>query len=460
LSKKLFGINIPSELSKSNYYALFISTGLIMMAYMIPTIILPRFLKETIGISDADFGEINSTIQNIGTITSILFLAFVGSLSDKHGRKILLLSGLLGTTVAFVLYSYSPKIGTLLGLSPLWFIFLFQFLLSFSMVFAFPQLVTLAADYTESRSRGKLMAISATMMGLGITISFLFLSQLQKTIGVSNLLLVGAFLTFLTFLIVKFFIVDHMPHRSKEIPAKRNSTIKNWKEVSAVVEKIPGLKVCFFSSFAASADRIILGAFLTIWAVRVAKDFHITPARATALGGIIIGLSSLVALISTPFWGMLVDRFGRMQIITSGLFLKGLGFFLIGMTSNPFSTEVKLYGVLTGLGVAGAAVGTSSLAADLAPKRILGSIFSISSAIGSIGTLFFFQFGGFLFDYVGFSRPFSLVGIADFIVLAFAISKWKQVPKITKHIQFQQEHSRSEKPAPSAPPLSREAEKE
>jgi len=444
LNKKFFGIDIPPELKKSNFYGLFVSTALVMMGYMIPSILLPRFLKEIIGVSEESFGEITSVVHNIGTVTSILFLSLVGSLSDRHGRKILMILGLLGATISFILYSYSPSIGTLLGIKPLWLVFLFQFFLSFSMIFVFPQLITLVADYTESRSRGKSMAISSTMMGIGVTVSFVFFSQVQKKIGSGNVFLLGAFFTFLTLIIVEIFIVDRMPHSIKERATKRNSIIENWREVSSAVERIPGLKVCFCSSFAASADRIILGIFLTTWVVRVARDFNMTPARATAMGGMIIGLSSLVALISTPFWGILVDKFGRMQIITSGLFLKGLGFFLIGLISNPFSIEVKLSGVLTGLGVAGVSVGTSALAADLAPKRILGYIFSISSAIGSLGSLFFIQMGGFLFDYIGFSRPFSLVGTADLLVLTFAISKWKQVPRITKDMKFHPEFHHQE----------------
>ena len=79
MPKKLFGIDIPDELEKSNYYALFLSTALVMLVYMIPTIVLPRFLKEIIGVPEKSFGEINSAIQNIGTVTSILPFTLVGA---------------------------------------------------------------------------------------------------------------------------------------------------------------------------------------------------------------------------------------------------------------------------------------------------------------------------------------------------------------------------------------------
>ena len=439
MSQKLLGIDIPEGLRKSNFYALFLSTAFIMAVYMIPTIVLPRFLKEVIGVPQKSFGEINSAIQNIGTITSILFLSLIGSLSDRHGRKILLLSGLSGATLSFILYYYSPVIGNFLGINPLWLVFLFSLLLSLSMTFAFPQIVTLVADYTDRRSRGKSMAIMSTMMGVGITLSFIFFSLIQKRIGSANVFLIGAFFMFLTLIVVKFFIVDHMPHKSKEMPVKRNSVIKTWKEDSSVIEKSQGLKVCFFSHFAASSDRIMLGVFLNIWVVRVAGDFNITPAKATAMCGIIIGLSSMVALVSTMFWGIFVDRFGRMPVLAFGLLSSGIGFSLIGIISNPFSLEVKLCGILTGLGVAAVSVSTSSLTADFAPKKILGSVFSISNAIGFLGTLFFVQLGGFLFDYVGFSRPFSLVGAIELIAFIYVISKWKHVPKITRDTKISHE---------------------
>ncbi len=283
------------------------------------------------------------------------------------------------------------------------------------------------------------MAIMSTMMGVGVTLSFVSFSLIQKRIGSAKVFLLGAFFVFLTLIIAKLFIVDHMPHKSKDMTAKRNSVIKNWKDVSSVIEKSQGLKVCFFSHFAASSDRIMLGIFLNIWVVRVAGDFNLTPAKATAMGGMIIGLSSVVALVSTMFWGIFVDRFGRMPVLATGLLSSGIGFSLIGTISNPFSLEVKLCGILTGLGVAAVSVSTSSLTADFAPKKILGSIFSISNAIASLGTLFFVQLGGFLFDYVGFSRPFTLVGAAELIAFIYTISKWKQVPKITRDTKISHE---------------------
>ncbi len=434
--RKILGIHIADDLKISNFAGIFLVCALIMLAYMIPTIALPRFLKETVGIGNKNFGTINSAIQIIGSLTNIIFLGYVGFLSDRYGRKILLSYGMLFAALAFVIYSLPIFFSSLFGVSALIFVFAFHFFFSLAMTFAFPQMITITADYTSFKSRGKAMAVASTMMGVGVTGSFFFFSKIQLSFGVLSLFFIGAGLCFVTYLITTFLIVDRYPERHKKNIGESGQKEKSWKIVFDELKKNKGLKFCIVSTFPASVDRIILGIFIFIWAVESAPDFGMSHAKATAMAGIVVGLSSLCALLSTPFWGIAADRLGRMPILVSGLTLKGAGFLLIGISSSPFALQVKLAGILTGLGVAAVSVGTSTLTADLSPKKILGSVLGVSNTVGSLGTLTFVQIGGILFDQVSHSSPFAIVGVADIAALIYGLTVWKHIPKITRHSDF------------------------
>lgn len=435
---KFLGITVAPDLSRKNFIGVFLNSALLLLAYMIPTIALPRFLKETIGIGDANFGTINSAIQIIGSLTVVIFVGFVGSLSDRYGRKILLFYGMLASAAAFLLYSLPLSASTFTGLPAIYFVFLFHFILAISMTFAFPQPMIITADYTDFKSRGKAMAISASMMGIGVTFSFFIFSAVQKIYGVYSLFLAGAGICLISLIVTKFMVIDRkLPHHEGR-GSERQSTLQSLKDVLAELKINKGLRFCIVSTFPASSDRIILGIFIMIWAVESAPDFGYTRAQATAMGGIVVGLSSICALAFTPVMGILVDRIGRRPILISGLALKGLGFLLLGLTSNPFSIAVKLCGIVTGLGVAAVSVSSSTLTADLAPKKILGSVMTTASIAGSLGTLFFVQCGGIIFDHVSHSSPFILVGAADILALLYGLIVWTHVPKINRHAEYKE----------------------
>ncbi|RMF95599.1 MAG: MFS transporter [Candidatus Schekmanbacteria bacterium] len=438
--KKFLGIHIAEDLKTYNFVGIYLICAILMLAYMIPTIALPRFLKETIGVGDKNFGTINSAIQIIGSLTNIFFLGYVGFLSDRFGRKILLSYGMLCAALSFIIYSLPPYFSSVFGISPLLFVFIFHFFFSLSMTFAFPQMITITADYTNFKSRGKAMAVASTMMGIGVTGSFFIFSKLQDSFGVLSLFFIGAGVCFVTFLIAKFMVVDRFVEKHKKNKETKTSAKQNWKIVLEELKTNKGLTFCIVSTFPASVDRIILGIFIFIWAVQSAPDYGLSHAKATAMAGIVVGLSSLCALISTPFWGIAADRISRMPIVVLGLFLKGTGFLLIGFSSSPFSLQVKLAGILTGLGVAAVSVGTTTLTADLSPKKILGSVLGVSNTVGSLGTLTFVQLGGIIFDWISHSSPFALVGIADAAALIYGLSVWKDIPKINKHSDFRDSH--------------------
>ena len=108
--KKFAGIEMPPELSKTNFSFLYFNTLLIGLLMTLPAIIQPAFLKDVIKVSPDFFGSINGLLQNMSQIATLLFVGLIGALSDKVGRKILALIGFFVLMLFYFLYGLSNDI--------------------------------------------------------------------------------------------------------------------------------------------------------------------------------------------------------------------------------------------------------------------------------------------------------------------------------------------------------------
>ena len=106
--KKFAGIEIPPDLTKGNFFFLYFNTLVMGMIMSVPAIIQPAFLTDIIKIDQAFAGSINGLLQNMSQIATLLFVAMIGVLSDKVGRKILAFAGFI-VAAAFYLSNEPVK---------------------------------------------------------------------------------------------------------------------------------------------------------------------------------------------------------------------------------------------------------------------------------------------------------------------------------------------------------------
>ena len=76
------------------------------MLMSVLAIIQPAFLTDIVKIEQAFAGSINGLLQNMSQIATLAFVAIIGVLSDKVGRKILAFPGFI--VVAVFLLSHEP----------------------------------------------------------------------------------------------------------------------------------------------------------------------------------------------------------------------------------------------------------------------------------------------------------------------------------------------------------------
>ena len=407
--RRFGGIRIPADLTWSHFFNLYLAAFFLACLIALPAILQPAFLKEIINIPKEEAGSINSGLQNMSQVAMLLFVGLFGILSDKVGRKILAVLGFFVCAVFFILFGYAKDIALAMGITDLGgqilITYVIRFIIGIGVFLAFPQFITMVADYTEPRDRGKAMGFHGITMGLASIIVFGILAQVARAAGLMSLFYIAGAIGFLGAIVTRAGLVDRMP--------KEKARKLGIRETARVVTKSPSLKASYAITFVVRADVLVLATFLIVWTVYVAEKYGLTPVKATARGGVVMLVMSLVSLVATPVAGVLLDRIGRVPVIIAGLLASGSGLCLIAATDNPLSAAMFFYVGLMGLGFAAAGIGAITLASDASPKPMLGSILGGLNSMQPIGVLIFLQIGGLLFDKVGYWTPFLLKGAAD-----------------------------------------------
>jgi len=415
--KRFAGIDIPVGLTYTNFFNLYLASWIMGCLMALPTVIQPAFLKETIGIPEGVAGSINSGLQNMSQLATLLLIGVVGVASDKYGRRILVIAGFILCFIFYILFGHSRDIALALGIESvggqLFCVYLIRFIIGIGLVLSHPQFVTMVADYTFERGRGKGMALHAIMMSLGTLSVYGLFTQVATKIGILGLLYIGGVLGLWGTLVARSGLVDRMP----EEKSKRTGV----KELYRTVSKSFALKVSYIAAFFTRADIAVPSTLLIVWMVSVADKFGYTPVEATARGGIIMMVGSLFSLISFSAVGTMLDRIGRTPVLIATLLAAGIGYFLIATTENPFSKVMFIYVCLLGLGKNGAIVAANTLASDAAPTPMRGSILGGLNTVGTLGIILFLQTCGYLFDNLSCQSPFLLKGAVDFL---FGIWVW------------------------------------
>jgi len=117
-TRKFAGIEIPPDLTGTNFFFLYFNTLVIGMLMVMPAILQPAFLKDIIRVSPDIFGLTNGFLQNMSQIATLAFVGMIGVLSDKTGRKVLAVFGFAVLVVFYYLFGQSAAIAGFLNIPP------------------------------------------------------------------------------------------------------------------------------------------------------------------------------------------------------------------------------------------------------------------------------------------------------------------------------------------------------
>ena len=404
----------PSKtIERHHWNSLYLTSAFCLIVMTLAVGTQPLYLRSVLGVSPEVAGTINANIMVLAETLELFVVGAVGYLSDRFGRVRIMALGFIVAGIGALMAPFSSVISQALGGDGLLFYYLARLVLAVGIGAIWPQVTTLAGDYTSTANRSRLMANNAFMMAFGKTLVYVVLMQIPLHAGVVLTMLLISLTAFAGAGLSRFHLIDVAPrlHQSS-IP---------WREIWMLLRTQSRLRLCFATSFLARSDMVITALFLMLWYVYFADILGVTDTAAAARGGLMIGFAGVVVMVSIPIWKIVMYRYGRVLAILVGLALSAMGFISMGLVGNPFDWFILLPVALTAAGQAGCFVAPQVLTVDVSPPNILGSVLGASNVVGGIGIIFFVQVGGFLFDTLGPTAPFIFVGIANALVLIYAI---------------------------------------
>ena len=299
---------------------------------------------KKLGASEAATGWLSTGYSAM----QFVFAPIWGRLSDRVGRRPVLLVSIAMTSVAFVIYGFAESFGVLLASR------LFAGVATANIGIA----QAYVADVTPPEGRARGMGVIGAAFGLGFVLGPAVSGFLAK----HSLALPGFVAAALAAAngVAAFFILPEPEHRAPALDRGR---------IAALVEELqkPGIRrliACYF---------LVVGAFSAMEATYafLIKDLYRLSDAAVPWVFTYIGV--LVTIVQGGLVGPLTKRFGERRLLVAGIALQG-----IALAALPFST-----------GIAGLLVATAPLAvgSGLATPALSALISRASRAEDQGGTL-------------------------------------------------------------------------
>ena len=380
-------------MSRKPLLIIFITVFIDLLGFAIVLPLLPRYgrhfeaTKPVLGLLMASF----SAMQ-------FLFAPLWGRLSDRIGRRPVLIVGLAGSTIFYTLFALVTQYGNagpILGLSPLIWLFITRSGAGIAGA-TIPTAQAYIADSTDEKSRGKGMAIIGAAFGIGFTFGPLlgawFVSNDAGGVPSPAPGYVAAALSALATLAAIVLLPESLKSDAASRPARK------WFDAGAFSKAMSRphvgllLATIFLTTFAFAQFETTLSLLTKELGVGDQSNFYVF---------------AYIGLILTLAQGMLVRRLlpklgeFRMALIGTTLMMAGLG--LIGVAAASTNGGMSLLWYVLPVCVVGFSCTTPSLNSLLSLNtrddqqgEVLGvgqSVSSLARILGPIAGLSLLEYG-------------------------------------------------------------------
>lgn len=381
-------------MKKASLGVIFLTVFIDLMGFGILIPILPTFASKELGISDFEIGIIIA----VYSLVQFLFNPLLGKLSDRIGRRPVIMVSLLFTVFSYILFSFSTT----------FFLLLLSRILGGFGGSNIGVAQAYIADVTSKEERSKGMGMIGAAFGLGFVFGPMIGGFLSKY-GYDIAGLGAAGFSFLAFLFAVFALPESNINRtvSKKFEIKLfdiNLTKKTLKR------PVIGTMILLFFIIVFSMANIY-GTFSLI----AYKVYHFSDQQI----GYLFGMIGIIgAIIQGRGIRYLSVKFSDRTLILMGTICMSIGLGMIPYGQNFIGVAIIASVLAIGTGMLQPTI--LSLISRYSPDKEQGAILGLNQSFSSFARVLGPLWGGFSYDFWGYEAPF-LTG-AFFTLLTFLIA--------------------------------------
>ncbi|MFO7967280.1 MAG: MFS transporter [Archaeoglobaceae archaeon] len=362
------------------FNVLFISVFSAMLGMGIVVPLMPIY-AQNMGATGIWLGMIFSGFS----LSRLVFMPYVGKMSDRVGRKLFILVGLFIYSILSIAYILAYDVYTLTAV---------RFVHGFASAMVIPVALAYISEISPEGREGEHMGTFTISLFLGVGFGPLIGGVIKDTLGFNTVFYSMAILTAFAFFMCLLFLPDKRIQLENSVPFKWNVITQN---------RLIGSMFLFRFLYALGRGGIM--SFLPI----LATDMYLSATQI----GVVISMNVLLnAALQRPF-GKLADRASKMLLISSGLLLSAVSLVAIPLAYDFFT--LLALASLMGLGGALSIPAAMAIIAVEGRKYGHGSLMGLFNSAMSLGMIVGPLLSGWIMDIININFVFYTSGVVTFI---------------------------------------------
>jgi len=378
---------------------LFLTVFVDLLGFGIVIPFLPMFAKR-LGVGAPGIGLILSTYS----LAQLIFAPILGRISDRAGRRPIIMLGLLGSSIGYITYGFANSFPALLASRAI----------HGACAATVPTAQAYIADTTQDADRARGMGLIGAAFGLGFVLG----PALGGVLGHSSLRTPGFFAGALAFANLVFAALwlpeSHAPDRSLRVDRSLRA------DAAGAVARLATLPRALTRH---RLSRLFGVAFLLTFALAALEATFalMVPAvygyGAVGIGALLAFAGLSQALAQGYLLGKAVSRTGELVLIRIGLVTLAAGMFPLGSLESRTALWILLGLLSLGYGLASPSV--ASLISRSTGRDQQGEVMGVNQSALSLARIFGPVAGGLVYQWLGPAAPYvggAVVALAGLLL--------------------------------------------
>ncbi|MBJ6359820.1 MFS transporter [Paenibacillus sp. GCM10012307] len=380
---------------KVNLIVLWFGQFLVMAGMTMIVPFLSLYLQNDLGLQgEHTIGTWAGLIFAGNFVTSFVFQPLWGKLSDRYGRKVMLLRSGFGMAVVMTLMGFATSPWHLLALR----------LINGTISGFNPASISLISSTTPKEKMGYVMGTLQSGAIAGTILGPFFGGIMADAFGYRPIFYITGALLFLASLLAMFTVKENFDkEKAQAIP--QISVVQGLRELTKVPQLTALYAVTFMIQYAMISPMPLIPLFV--------QHLHGTAENVAFWAGFVGSVTGLSNMVSAPLLGKLGDRIGPEKIL--GIALFGSAILFIPQAFVGAVWQLLIVRFLLGIFLGGLLPTVNSLIRRFTPEGRESRAYSFNSSMLSLGSMVGPVTGGLISGWVGISGVFLISSAMFFL---------------------------------------------